>query len=124
MKPCGVKLSSLKGPVPTRFGLTNVAGFLTLPQIDCGTTAMPAICCRLVYCAVGKVTVTSLPDVLTLEMSRPPRLIAELFFIMLNVKATSAGVRGLPLLHLTPVLIVKVICLPPLPQAYFVASQG
>ena len=66
---------------------------------------------------LGNVSVTVLPEVLTLEMFRPSRLTAALFFSMLNVKATSAGVSGVPLFHFTPWRIVKVIVLPPLDHA-------
>ena len=46
------------------------------------------------------------------------------FFSMLKVKTTSAGVSGLPLENLTPLRMVKVRSLLPLPQAQLVASQG
>ena len=84
---------------------------------DCGTIAWPAMFSRLVYWAVGKVSVTVLPEVLTLEIFRPSRFTAVLFFSMLNVKATSAGVIAVPLFHFTPWRIVKAIVLPPLDHA-------
>ena len=82
-------------------------------QIDFGRIAVPAIDCRLVYWGVGNVSVTLLPDVLTLEMVRPSRLMAVLALSRLKVKATSAGVKAVPLFHFTPVRIAKVIALPP-----------
>ena len=69
--------------MPTGFGSANVAGFLTLLQIACGRIGTPAICCRLVYCAEGKVSVTVLPEVLTLLIASPPRLIDAFFFTRL-----------------------------------------
>ena len=60
---------------------------------------------------------TVLPDVLTLVMVRPSRLIAALFLSRLNVKATSAGVSGVPLFHFTPWRIVKASVLPPFDHA-------
>jgi hypothetical protein len=53
VKPCGVKLPSTYGPVPTGFASAKVAGLPTLLQIDCGTIAVPAISSRLVYCGSG-----------------------------------------------------------------------
>ena len=103
--------------MPTGFGSAKVAGLPALLQIACGTIAVPAIFSRLVYWAVGKVSVTVLPEVLTLEIFRPPRLTDALFFTRLKVKATSAGVNGVPSFHFTPWRIVKVIDLPPLDQA-------
>ncbi len=100
------------GPVPTGLASANVAGLPALLQIALGTMAVPAISSRLVYCGVGNVSVTVLPEVLTLEMLRPPRLIDALAFTRSKVKATSAGVSAEPLLHFTPERIVKVICLP------------
>ncbi len=85
---------------------------------------MPAISSRLVYWEVGNVSVTVLPDVLTLEMDRPSMLMAVLLLSRLKVKATSAGVNGVPLFHFTPCRIVKAIVLPPLDHAYDVASHG
>src|SRR5580692_4281614 len=103
------------GPVPTGFASVKVVG-LTELQTACGRMAVPAICCRLVYCGVGKLTVTLLPDVLTPEMSRPSRLIPGVFLMRLKVNATSAAVSGVPLFHLTPWRIAKVIARPPSPQ--------
>ena len=40
------------------------------------------------------------------------------------MKATSAGVKAVPLYHFTPGRIVKVIVLQPFDQIYPVASQG
>src|ERR1700677_3919825 len=111
------------GPVPTGFASVKVTG-LTVLQTACGRMAVPAICCRLVYCAVGKVTVTLLPDVLTPEMSRPSRLSAAFFLMRLKVNATSAAVNGVPLFHFTPWRIAKVIALPPSLQVEDVASHG
>src|SRR5580693_4534099 len=116
MKPCGVKLLSMYGPVPTGFGSVKVPGFWPF-HCDCGTIAWPAMFSRLVYWDVGKLSVTVLPDVLTLEMVRPPLLIEAFFFTRLKVKATSAGVSGVPLFHFTPWRIVKVIVLSPLDHA-------
>src|SRR6266568_2063022 len=123
VKPCGVKLPSLKGPVPTGLASAKVAGLPALLQMACGTIAVPAIDCRLANWAVGKVSTTVLPDALTVEIFRPFRLIAALAFIRLKVKATSAGVNAVPLFHFTPWRIVKVIVFPPLDQAYDVASH-
>ena len=50
VKPCGVKVPSMNGPVPTGFGSAKVAGLPALPQIACGTMAVPAIYSRLAYC--------------------------------------------------------------------------
>ena len=116
MKPCGVKLPSMYGPVPTGFASVKVAG-LTPLHCAFGTIAWPAISSRLVYWDVGNVSVTVLPDVLTLEMVRPPLLIDALVFTRSKVKATSAGVNGVPLFHFTPWRIVKVIVLSPLDHA-------
>ncbi len=116
MKPCGVKLPSMYGPVPTGFASVKVPG-LTPFHCDFGTIAWPAISSRLVYWDVGNVSVTVLPDVLTLEMVRPPLLIDALAFTRSKVKATSAGVSGVPLFHFTPWRIVKVIVLSPLDHA-------
>ena len=69
---------SLYGPVPTGLASAYVAGLPTLLQIDCGRIGTPAMDCRLVYCAAGNVSVTVLPEVLTLEMASPARLIALL----------------------------------------------
>ncbi|GEM_PF-5809451 len=102
--------------MPTGFGSANVPGFTPF-DCDCGTIAWPAISSRLVYCGVGNVSVTVLPEVLTLEMARPPVLINGLAFTMLKVKATSAGVIGVPLFRFAPWRMVKVIVLPPLDQA-------
>ena len=44
--------------------------------------------------------------------------------IMLNVNATSAALNAVPSFHFTPGRMVKVIDLPPLLQAYLVASHG
>src|SRR5580693_843781 len=110
MKPCGVQLPSTYGPVPTGFGSAKVAG-LTLLHCAFGTIAWPAISFRLPYWDVGNVSATVLPDVLTLEMFRPPLLIAVLAFTRSKVKATSAGVSAVPLFHFTPWRIVKVIVL-------------
>src|SRR5580693_6581242 len=98
------------GPVPTGCSSTEVAG-LTPVHCDCGTIDWPPISFRLPYWGVGNVSATVLPDVLTLEMFRPPLLIAVLAFTILKVKATSAGVSGVPLFHFTPWRIVKVIVL-------------
>jgi len=70
--------------------------------------------CKLVYCAEGNVSVTVLPELFTLEMASPARLIALLFFTRLYVNTTSAGVIGVPLLNFTPCRIVNVTALPPL----------
>ena len=67
---------------------------------------------------------TLLPEVVTLEMVRPLRLIAAFFFMRLKVNATSAGVSGVPLFHFTPWRIAKVIALPPLLQLKDVARNG
>ena len=67
------------GPVPTGLASVNVAGLLTEPQTDCGRIARPAMFSRFMYWAVGKFTVTVSPLVVTMEMSRPPRLIAACF---------------------------------------------
>ena len=50
-------------------------GLPALLQIALGTIAVPAICSRFVYWDVGNVSVTVLPEVETLEMVSPPRLI-------------------------------------------------
>src|SRR5215467_13509332 len=52
-------------------------------------------------------------------MSRPGFCLSRL-----KVKATSAAVIGVPLLNLTPCLIVNVSVLLPLLHAHLVASQG
>ena len=83
VKPCGVNVDSLYGPVPTGFASVNDDGLPALPHCDCGRIGTPAICCRLVYCADGNVSVTVLPVVLTLEICRPAKLIAELAFTRL-----------------------------------------
>ena len=124
MKPSGVKVLSMYGPVPTGLGSTKVAGFPALLHMCWGRMAVPAMFWRLVYWLVGNVKVTVLPEVLTLEMSSPARLMAVFFFTRLKVKATSAGENAVPSFHLTPERIVKVMDLPPLPHAYFVASHG
>ena len=69
--------------MPTGFGSAYVAGFLTLLQIACGRIGTPATSCRLVYCAEEKVSVTVLPEVLTLLMGSPPRLMDAFFFTRL-----------------------------------------
>ena len=86
--------------------------------------ADPPMLWMLAYCGVGKFTETLLPELVTLEMFRPCRLMAGYFLISLKVKTTSAGVNGVPSFHLTPWRMVNVIVLPPLDQAYFVASHG
>src|SRR5260370_30146599 len=82
-KPCGVKLPSLNGPVPTGVGSTKVAGLPALLQTACGTMAVPAIDCRLVNCGGGKLGTTVLPDERPLEIFRPLGLIVALFFTRL-----------------------------------------
>src|SRR5580692_3490017 len=104
------------GPVPTGFASVKVPG-LTPFYCDFGTIDCPAISSRLVYWEVGNVSVTVLPDVVTLERFRPPLLIDALAFTILKVNATSAGVSAVPLFHFTPWRIVKVIVLSPLDHA-------
>ena len=117
MKPCGVKLPSFIGPVPTGLGSANVAGLPTDFQMCSGTIAVPAMFCRLVNCGVAKVSTTLLPDALTLSYFTPLRLTAALAFSMLKVKTTSAGVNGWPSFHFTPWRIAKVSVFPPLDHA-------
>ena len=61
-----------------------------------------------------------LPDWVTLVGARPPRLMSSDPLVWaatyLYVKATSAAVSAVPLLHFTPWRIAKVIVLPPLLQ--------
>src|SRR3984885_15680065 len=111
------------GPVPTGVASVKVPGFTPFHWAF-GTIDCPAISSRLVYWDVGKLSVTVLPDVLTLVRVRPPLLIDALAFTILKVKATSAGVSGVPLFHFTPWRIVKVIVLSPLDHAYDVATHG
>ena len=80
VNPCGVKLCSMYGPVPTGVASANVAGLPALLQMALGTMAVPAISSRLVYCGLENVSVTVLADVVTLEMLSPPRLIDALAF--------------------------------------------
>ena len=110
--------------MPTGLASVKRAGLPTLAQMCWGSMAVPAMFSRLVYWAVGKLTVTVLPELVTLEMSRPERLMAAYFFTWLKVKTTSAAVKGVPSFHLTPLRIVNVIDLPPLLQANLVANQG
>src|ERR1700748_172706 len=124
VKPCGVKLPSFIGPVPTGLGSANVAGLLTDFQMCSGTIAVPAMDCRLVNCGVAKLSTTLLPDALTWSYFTPLRLTAAVFFSMLKVKTTSAGVNGWPSFHFTPWRIAKVRGFPPLDHAYDVASHG
>src|SRR6476661_4567190 len=114
MKPFGVKLASFIGPVPTGLGSTNVAGLPIDFQMCSGTIAVPAMDCRLVNCGVAKLSTTLLPDALTWSYFTPLRLTAAVFFSMLKVKTTSAGVNGWPSFHFTPWRIAKVSVFPPL----------
>ena len=78
------------------------------------------------YSGVAKFNTTVLPLTVAGLASggSPYTLAAGLLLVPLNVAATSAGVKAEPSLHLTPVRIVKVSVLPPLDQAYAVASHG
>ena len=69
--------------MPTGLASVKVAGLPALDQTACGRIATPATCCRFMYCEVGNVSVTVSPAEVTLEMFRPPRLIAAFFFIRL-----------------------------------------
>src|SRR5271154_5021858 len=113
--PSDVKVPSMYGPVPTGSASVKVTG-LTVLQIAFGKMAVPAIASRLLYCELGKVRVTLLPDTLTLDMSRPSRFRAVVCLTRLKVNATSAAVKGVPLFHFTPWRIAKVIALPPSDQ--------
>src|SRR5262249_26496351 len=62
VKPCGVKLPSFIGPVPTGLGSANVAGSLIDFQMCSGTIAVPAMDCRLGNCGVGKGAPLCCPD--------------------------------------------------------------
>ncbi len=67
-----------------------------------------------------------MPDWVTLDSTDQTELMSRAgnFLIRLKVKATSAAVIGVPLLNLTPCLIVNVRVLLPLLHAHLVASQG
>src|SRR5262249_16490531 len=92
----------MNGPVPTGLGSANVAA-LTVDQMCCGTMNVWAIRNRFAYSAwlnfstavlgVGAValTGTGVPSVCS------PLVV----LIMLNVKATSLAVNGLPSFHWT-----------------------
>jgi hypothetical protein len=60
----------------------------------------------------------------TVEKLTPSVLIVGYFFIMSNVKTTSALVNGFPSLHFTPWRSWNVRVLSPLENAYEVASHG
>jgi hypothetical protein len=62
------------------------------------------------------VSVTLLPDEVTLLIVSPFRFSALLDFSRLYVNTTSAGVNGVPLFHFTPWRIANVSDLPPLPH--------
>jgi hypothetical protein len=100
-----------------------------LDQTDCGMIAWPAMFSRFMYCGVEKVscTVSLLGDVMLVGLV-PPRLMSSDPLLCcsayLYVKATSAAVNAVPLLHFTPWRIVKVMVLPLLLHAYAVASHG
>ena len=51
------------------------------PQTDWGRIATPAMFSRLVYWAVGNVSVTVLPEVVSSRWFRPARLMAVFFFM-------------------------------------------
>jgi hypothetical protein len=96
------------GPVTTGFGFVNFTGSAIFDQTCSGTIVTPAMTPAKGTLAFLKVKVTVSPDPETPEICAHTPLLsrAGYFLSRLNVKTTSAAVKGLPSLHLTPCRIV------------------
>ena len=72
------------------------------------------------------VITTVCPEAVTLVRSDQIALMSRVGYLCsrLNVYATSAGVSGSPFVNFTPLRMVKVSVVLPVPHTHFVASQG
>src|SRR5215469_776682 len=121
VKPCGLNLSSMYGPVPTGFA----SGLATEPQMCCDTIWVFRMKNRLASWGSAKVSVAVFPEPVALTgIGVAGVFSAGYFLIRLNVNATSAALNGLPSLHFTPSRVVIVMVLPSGDHEYFVASSG
>ena len=104
----GAKLSSMKGPVPTGCVLASFTGSLMLDHRCCGTIGVCAIEIAKGTLAAEKFIVTSLPLAEMLVICCHTAFVSSAgnFFKRLKVKTTSAGLKSLPSLHLTPCRMV------------------
>src|ERR1022692_1528524 len=125
LKPCGLNLSSMNGPVPTGLGSANVVGSPTDCQMCWGRMLTCPMRNRFAYWGVLKFSVTDLPDEVALVGSGVPTILSAGFLMnRLNVYATSAALNGLPSFHFTPWRMVRLSVLPLFDQVYPVASMG